>query len=138
MTCVADFNALYGLRPSFGLLSRTGILSTTASFDTPGIIAKSAIDLGFWLDALAQPDEKDPITIEAHSRRSLSYSQGLDQDWKRWRIGVLDRKAFWNASLAILATPEQDEQVMSSYTLERSTLIALWREEISRMRCCLS
>ncbi|KAK7393942.1 hypothetical protein QQX98_013271, partial [Neonectria punicea] len=113
VTCVADFNALYGIRPSFGLLSRTGILSTTASFDTPGILAKSAVDVAQWLDVLAQPDGRDPITVEAHKNRSPSYIEGLHQDWKRWRIGVLDRGAFWNASRAIFVTPEQDLQKLA-------------------------
>ncbi|KAK7429915.1 hypothetical protein QQZ08_003537 [Neonectria magnoliae] len=104
---------LAGFRPSFGLLSRTGILSTTASFDTPSILTKSAVNVAQWLNVLAQPDDRDPITVEAHKNRSPSYIEGLHQDWKRWRIGVLDRGAFWNASRAIFVTPKQDLQKLA-------------------------
>jgi aspartyl-tRNA(Asn)/glutamyl-tRNA(Gln) amidotransferase subunit A len=47
---------LYGIKPSYGLLSRHGVVSYASSFDTVGILAKSTYCAATALDALAQRD----------------------------------------------------------------------------------
>jgi amidase len=111
VTCPAAFNALYGLRPTLGLLSRTGILPTTTSFDTAGVITKSVADIALWMDVLAQPDKKDPLTMNASVKRPKSYAANIDGNWKKWRIGVLDRKVFWNESIPLITTEKEDLEV---------------------------
>ena len=117
MTCPAIFNGAYGFRPSVGLLSRSGILPTTTSFDTPGVIAKSVADIALWINVLSQADERDPATQAAPIRRFKDYRRQLDGKWKDWRIGVLDRAVFWNESIPIMTTVVEDTQVRSCFAL---------------------
>lgn len=114
VTCPAVFNALYGLRPTIGLLSRAGILPTTISLDTPGIIAT-------WMNVLAHPDKRDPLTVSSSVKRSEDYAKDVDRKWKNWRIGVLDRPAFWNYSNSVWANLEPDYKVCFQSGQERSS-----------------
>lgn len=111
ITCPAAFNGLYGLRPTVGLLSRTGILPTTTSFDTPGVIVKSVADIATWMNVLAQPDDNDPMTLGSSVKRSKDYSRSLHGGWKGLRIGVLDRAAFWNESKHVWSSEKDDREV---------------------------
>lgn len=52
--------ALFGMRASVGLISRTGLLPTTSTGDTLGPIAKSAYDAALLLDAMVGYDRNDP------------------------------------------------------------------------------
>lgn len=101
VTCPASFNALYGLRPTKGLLSCKGILPTTTTFDTPGILAKSSGDIGLWMNALTQSATGDHV----------DYVPKVHDNWRNWRIGVLDRAAYWNASLPLMVTAAEEEEV---------------------------
>jgi amidase len=121
VSCPAAFNSLYGLRPSLGLLSRTGILPTSTSFDTPGLLTKSVRDIALWMDVVAQPDSKDAATIQGSVKRTQSYAKELSGHWKPWRIGVLDRAVFWNESIPLWTSQAQDHQMIKecNETLKR-------------------
>jgi len=53
---------LYGLRPTYGRISRHGIISMTSSTDTPGIFAKTAEDMALVLSLLAGHDPSHDAT----------------------------------------------------------------------------
>jgi amidase len=55
-------NSLVGLRPTLGLVSRSGILPITSDQDTAGPIARSVKDAAIVLGAIAGYDENDPAT----------------------------------------------------------------------------
>jgi amidase len=61
----ASVTALAGLRPSFGLLSRRGILPASLTFDTPGILAHRVQEIASVLDAIAAMDPLDAATLDA-------------------------------------------------------------------------
>lgn len=71
------------------------------TFDTPGILAKSSGDVGLWMNALTQS------TIG----NDVDYVPEANDNWGDWRIGVLDRAAYWNASLPLMATVSEEEEV---------------------------
>ncbi|HYE47546.1 MAG TPA: amidase family protein, partial [Caulobacter sp.] len=82
-------NGLVGLKPTVGLVSRTGIIPISASQDTAGPMATTVTDAALLLTAMAGSDPADPATREADSRRA-DYAAGLDPNaLKGQRIGVM-------------------------------------------------
>lgn len=57
--CPANRAGLYGLKPSVGIVSRTGVIPISSTQDTAGPTAKSAWDVAAMLEAMAGKDEKD-------------------------------------------------------------------------------
>ncbi|HXR85757.1 MAG TPA: amidase family protein [Stellaceae bacterium] len=87
-------NALVGLRPSWALVSRAGMVGLYDSRDTAGPMARSVADLAALLDAIAGVDDADPATAHAAGKIPPSYTAFLNQDGARGkRLGVL-RQAF--------------------------------------------
>ncbi len=58
----ASFCGVVGFKPSYGLIPRTGVLTTSATLDHVGVFARSVEDAAFLADALAGYDEGDPAT----------------------------------------------------------------------------
>lgn len=58
----ASFCGVYGLKPTFGLIPRTGCLTTSKSLDHVGFFARSLEDLALLGEALAGHDPADPAT----------------------------------------------------------------------------
>ncbi|MYZ48625.1 amidase family protein [Propylenella binzhouense] len=87
-------NALVGLRPSWALVSRAGMIGLYDARDTAGPMARTVSDLVALLDVIAGVDPADPATREAEGRIPPSYAASLDPDGlKGRRLGVL-RQAF--------------------------------------------
>ena len=75
----ASYNGVAGLKPSYGALSRKGLLPVSWSLDHPGLITRSASDLELIFSAIAKV-KPAPTVTPAH-----------------WRIGVL-REFFFETS----------------------------------------
>ena len=58
----ASFCGVVGFKPSYGLIPRTGVLTTSATLDHVGVFARSVEDAAFLADALAGFDDGDPAT----------------------------------------------------------------------------
>lgn len=61
----ASANSVVGLKPTIGLLSRSGIVPISSTLDTPGPMSKSVIDNAILLDAMVGFDTTDSKSIEA-------------------------------------------------------------------------
>jgi amidase len=61
----AGVNGVVGLKPTVGLVSRTGILPVARSQDSPGPITRTVYDAAAELQAIAGPDPTDPATAGA-------------------------------------------------------------------------
>ena len=72
-----------GLRPSFGLVPRTGAMALSWTMDKLGPICRSVEDCALVLEAIAGPDGQDP----AAARVCFQWNPNLD--WKSLRIGYL-------------------------------------------------
>lgn len=59
-------NSLVGMKPTIGLLSRTGIVPISSTLDTPGPMTKNVIDNGILLDAMRGFDENDEKSVQAN------------------------------------------------------------------------
>jgi amidase len=90
----AAHNALVGLRPTVGLVSRTGVAPLDGHRDTAGPMARSVRDMAILLDVIAGPDPLDAATARSAGHIPPSYTALLKKDGlKGVRLGVL-RQAF--------------------------------------------
>ena len=71
-------NGIVGLRPTLGLLSRTGLVPLTLSLDTVGPMARSVYDVALVLGVMAGVDPTDAITQESAGRFETDYTQFLE------------------------------------------------------------
>ena len=82
-------NGLVGLKPTLGLVSRSGIIPIAHSQDTAGPMGRTVADVAALLTALAGPDPRDPATAEA-GNHATDYSRFLDKGaLKGKRLGVV-------------------------------------------------
>jgi amidase len=87
--------ALVGIKPTLGLVSRTGIVPIAHSQDTAGPMARTVTDASLMLGVLAGSDPKDPATKDADRRGQRDYSRSLNRDGLRGaRIGVVRNRLF--------------------------------------------
>lgn len=54
-----------GLKPTYGRVSRSGLIAYASSLDCVGALARTATDLALWLDVVAGPDPADPTSLPA-------------------------------------------------------------------------
>jgi amidase len=86
----ASNNAVVGLRPSWGLVSRAGMVGLCDKRDTAGPMARTVTDLVRLLDIIAGIDPTDPATAEAANRIPPTYMASLNPHAIAGRrIGVL-------------------------------------------------
>lgn len=86
----ASANNLVGLRPTTGLLSRTGVMPAALTQDMSGPITRSVADAAAMLGILAGVDAADPATAAASGHIEKDYTQFLDKDGlKGKRLGLL-------------------------------------------------
>ncbi|KAF5601401.1 glutamyl-tRNA(Gln) amidotransferase subunit A [Fusarium pseudoanthophilum] len=82
--------ALYGLRPSIGTTSRTGVVPISSSSDTTGPLGKTTWDVAATLSIMAGLDPEDPDTRPAEVFRQKDYTKFLNTNgFKGLRIGVV-------------------------------------------------
>jgi amidase len=94
VVCPASANGLAGLKPTVGLVSRTGIVPISHSQDTAGPMARTVRDVAILLGAMAGTDPQDPATADSQGKLSPDYTRYLDPaGLKGARLGVV-RKYF--------------------------------------------
>jgi len=103
IVCPSSINGVVGLKPTIGLVSRTGIIPISASQDTAGPMARTVTDAAALLTAMAGNNPKDPTTSEADAHKT-DYTIALDAaSLKGARLGVLrGNDDFPPATLAVL------------------------------------
>ena len=94
IVCPASANGIVGIKPTVGLVSRSGIVPISVTQDTAGPMARSVRDAAVVLGVIAGIDPRDPATEEAETRGLADYTPYLDEDGLTGaRIGV-QRSAF--------------------------------------------
>ncbi|MDR6885504.1 amidase [Bacillus sp. 3255] len=85
----AHHNSLVGLKPTVGLLSRSGIIPISHSQDTPGPMTRTVTDAALLLGAMTGVDARDPLSRASEGRYQQDYTAFLDADSLRGaRIGI--------------------------------------------------
>jgi len=93
VVCPSAVNALVGIKPTVGLVSRSGIVPIAHSQDTAGPMARTVADAAVLLNAMAGRDPRDAATVVAPA--PVDYTAALDADaLKGARIGVARAKYF--------------------------------------------
>jgi len=85
ITSPSSQNSIVGLKPTIGLLSRTGIVPISGTLDTPGPMSKSVTDSWIFLNAMLGKDNKDPKSFEMPDKDFGDVEDGF----KGKKIGVL-------------------------------------------------
>jgi len=89
IVCPASVNGIVGIKPTLGLVSRSGIIPIAHSQDTAGPMGRSVKDAAILLNAMAGPDRKDPST-QSMPADVPDFTAGLTIDaLKGARIGVI-------------------------------------------------
>jgi aspartyl-tRNA(Asn)/glutamyl-tRNA(Gln) amidotransferase subunit A len=81
----AAFSGVCGLRPTYGLVSRYGLIAFASSLDQAGPIARSAADLALLLNVMAGFDARDSTSLD---RPKEDYSKNLEMRMAGLRIGL--------------------------------------------------
>ena len=94
IVCPASANGIVGIKPTVGLVSRSGIIPISHSQDSAGPMCRTVKDAAILLGALTGADPEDAATAESASKSRDDYTQFLDANGlKGARIGVA-RKYF--------------------------------------------
>ncbi len=81
----ASLCGVVGLKPTYGLVSRYGLIAYASSLDQIGPITKDVTDSALLLNLIAGHDEKDTTSIDMPKK---DYTANLIQDVKGMKIGV--------------------------------------------------
>ncbi len=87
--CPSQTCGVVGLKPTVGLISRSGVIPIAHSQDTPGPIGRTVSDVALLLGAMAGVDSKDSLTQSRPKPRTRDFTRFLVEDGLRGaRIGV--------------------------------------------------
>ncbi len=81
----ASFCGVVGLKPTYGLVSRYGLVAFASSLDQIGPITKDVEDAAMLLNVITGHDEKDTTS---ENREKVDYTKALKNDVKGLKIGI--------------------------------------------------
>jgi aspartyl-tRNA(Asn)/glutamyl-tRNA(Gln) amidotransferase subunit A len=81
----ASFCGVVGLKPTYGLVSRYGLVAYASSLDQIGPIARTTKDVARLLSVIAGHDEKDSTSLRV---KAIDYSQFVGREIRGLRIGI--------------------------------------------------
>ncbi len=100
IVCPSSINGIVGVKPTVGLVSRSGIVPISHTQDTAGPMARTVADAAAMLGALAGSDPRDAATQSSDGRSRADYTQFLDADALRGaRVGLL--REYWGRHTGI-------------------------------------
>jgi len=98
IVCPSNNNGIVGIKPTVGLISRTGIIPISFTQDTPGPMARTVEDAAICLGALTGVDIQDKKTIESEGKFLTDYKPSLKKDGLSGkRIGILKNSGGFSA-----------------------------------------
>ncbi|MGH9873167.1 MAG: amidase [Pyrinomonadaceae bacterium] len=100
VVCPSSANSLVGIKPTVGLIGRSGIIPISHSQDTAGPMARTVSDAAILLGALTGIDPNDAITKTSAGKSFAAYTQFLNKDGLRGaRLGVARKYFGFNDSV---------------------------------------
>jgi aspartyl-tRNA(Asn)/glutamyl-tRNA(Gln) amidotransferase subunit A len=84
----ASLCGVFGLKPTYGLISKHGVIPLSKSLDHVGILARSSWDIAAVLDAIAGFDPQDPASAMLPNRASYVDALESQADLPPFRVGI--------------------------------------------------
>jgi len=110
VVCPSSANGIVGLKPTVGLVSRTGIIPISQSQDTSGPMARTVRDVAILLSAMAGDDPEDKATAGSRGKLQADYTRFLDPNGlKGARLGVVRKYFGFNDAVDQLVNNLLDE-----------------------------
>ncbi len=133
--CPASFCGVVGLKPTYGVISRYGLISYANSLEQIGPFATTVRDIAMLFDVIAGYDARDSTSVD----KEVNYSSALKNDVSGLKIGVPEEyfgegtdenvnKAVWNAIHALEdmgATRTEVKMPHTKYALSAYYIIAM-------------
>ena len=82
--CPAAFCGVVGLKPTYGIVSRYGVIAYANSLEQVGPLANNVADIAILMDVIAGYDRRDSTSID----RKIAYQKALVDDVKGLKIGI--------------------------------------------------
>src|SRR5262245_31958164 len=82
----AALSGVVGLKPTYGLISRYGLIAFASSLDTVGTLTRSVRDAATLLSVLGGKDPRDATSLDGDA---VDYTEGLDEGVRALRVGVI-------------------------------------------------
>jgi amidase len=120
ITSPASSNCIVGIKPTVGLLSRSGIIPISSTQDTPGPMARSVADAAVLLSGMIGVDDEDPVTRESKGKAYGDYRQ------------FLDPKGLEGKRIGIEKKPQSENRYINALFEEAVSLMKLQGAEIVR------
>ncbi|PXY23365.1 hypothetical protein BAY59_27180 [Prauserella coralliicola] len=130
VTIPAAFTGLYGYRPTVGVYPTTGVVPFAATFDTPGLLCRTAADLAYVHAELA------PHRAEAGNARNGQlrvavvggvFDRNLDPEVREGRDRLVDRLRAFGATIRSLDLPGSSELASAIRTVAWFEAARAWR-----------
>jgi len=103
IVCPSNNNGIVGLKPTVGLISRSGIIPISFTQDTPGPMGRTVEDVAISLGSLTGIDSTDSKTLNSAGNYQTDYTQYLKKDGlKGKRIGLLKESMGFHYKVDIL------------------------------------
>ena len=110
IVCPSSANSLVGIKPTLGLVSRSGIIPIAHSQDTAGPMARSVSDAAILLSAIVGFDARDTITSQGQRHTVNDYTKFLDPNGlKGMRLGIARKYFNFNAGVEKLMTERLED-----------------------------
>jgi aspartyl-tRNA(Asn)/glutamyl-tRNA(Gln) amidotransferase subunit A len=84
----ASFCGITGLKPTYGRVSRSGLMAMASSLDQVGPFANSALDCAYILDAMEGQDDLDATSVSIPASQKINFEYIKDKDIAGMKIGI--------------------------------------------------
>ncbi len=99
----AAFCGVLGLKPTYGRVSRYGVIAYASSLDQVGPFARSTENLAALLEVMSGHDPMDATSLDAPK----NFTSALNQDIRGWKIGLVKESIGSGNSLAVQSAMEE-------------------------------
>jgi aspartyl-tRNA(Asn)/glutamyl-tRNA(Gln) amidotransferase subunit A len=110
----AAFCGVYGLKPTYGLVSRYGLIAYASSMDQIGPMARNTMDLAILLNIIAGHDSKDSTSLLINGKDYVSLLKELTHKEPRLRIGII-KELFENSDEGIRSKTYKAVDMLCTY-----------------------
>jgi len=118
IVCPSSANCLVGIKPTVGLVSRTGIIPISHTQDGAGPMARTVKDAAILLGALTGVDRSDQATLASEGKSLTDYTRFLDPNGlKGARLGVARKYFGFSDDVDVLMNELLDEMKKQGATL---------------------